>query len=87
MSTMREFFGKQSDLILVLGVVCILLVLITPIPPQLLDFLLITNLSFALLILLLTFYVDKPLKFSTFPSLLLIATKQEPLAMKRAPFW
>ena len=74
MSTIREFFGKQSDLILVLGVVCILLVLITPIPPQLLDVLLITNLSFALLILLLTFYVDKPLKFSTFPSLLLIAT-------------
>jgi flagellar biosynthesis protein FlhA len=30
--------------------------------------------SLALLVLLLTFYVDKPLKFSTFPSLLLIAT-------------
>ena len=74
MNALREFFGKQSDLVLVLGVVCILMVLVTPIPPELLDFLLILNLSFALLILLLTFYVDKPLKFSTFPSLLLIAT-------------
>jgi len=74
LNALREFFGKQSDLVLVLGVVCILMVLVTPIPPELLDFLLILNLSFALLILLLTFYVDKPLKFSTFPSLLLIAT-------------
>ena len=74
MNALREFLGKQSDLVLVLGVVCILMVLVTPIPPELLDFLLILNLSFALLILLLTFYVDKPLKFSTFPSLLLIAT-------------
>jgi flagellar biosynthesis protein FlhA len=74
MSSLGAFLSKQSDLILVLGVVCILMVLITPIPPQLLDFLLITNMSLALLVLLLTFYVDKPLKFSTFPSLLLIAT-------------
>jgi len=66
--------GDQSDLVLVLGVVGILFVLFTPIPSQLLDFLLITNISIALLILLMTFYVDKPLQFSTFPSLLLIAT-------------
>lgn len=73
-----KLFGKslsnQSDLVLVLGVVGILVVLFTPIPPQLLDFLLLANLSFALLVLLLTFYVEKPLQFSTFPSLLLIAT-------------
>jgi len=51
-----------------------LIVLFTPIPPQLLDFLILTNFSFALLLLLLTFYVEKPVEFSTFPSLLLIAT-------------
>jgi flagellar biosynthesis protein FlhA len=39
-----------------------------------LDLFLIMNISFALLILLLTFYMGKPLEFSTFPSLLLIAT-------------
>lgn len=74
MSGFRAMLGKQSDLVLVFGVIGILLVLFVPIPAGLLDFLLISNLSFALLILLLTFYVDKPLKFSTFPSLLLIAT-------------
>ena len=67
-------FGKRSELVLVAVTIGILLVLFTPIPAGLLDFLLITNFSFALLVLLLTFYMDKPLGFSTFPSLLLIAT-------------
>ncbi len=71
---MFKKLSEQSDLILVLGVVGILCVLFMPIPAGLLDFLLITNISIALLILLITFYVDKPLQFSTFPSLLLIAT-------------
>ncbi len=70
----RQFFGNQSDLILVFGVVGILLILFMPIPAGLLDFLLLANFHFALLVLLLTFYVEKPLQFSTFPSLLLIAT-------------
>ncbi len=69
-----EAFGKQSDLLLVAAVVGILLVLFVPIPAGLLDFLLIANVHFALLILLITFYVEKPLQFSTFPTLLLIAT-------------
>lgn len=67
-------FGTRSELALILGTLGILMVLFTPIPPGLLDFLLIVNFSFGLLLLLLTFYVDKPLGFSTFPSLLLIAT-------------
>ena len=52
----------------------ILIVLFMPIPTRLLDLLLIANFSFALLILLITFYAQKPVDFSTFPSLLLIAT-------------
>src|SRR5262249_24823967 len=52
----------------------ILVVLFTPIPTRLLDLLLLANFSFALLILLITFYAQKPVEFSTFPSLLLIAT-------------
>ena len=55
-------------------VVAILMILFFPIPAPLLDLLLIANISFALMILLLTFYAEKPLSFSTFPSVLLIAT-------------
>jgi flagellar biosynthesis protein FlhA len=74
MSFWRRFFGGQTELALVALLGGILLVLFAPIPPGLLDFLLITNFSFALTILLLTFYMGRPLEFSTFPSLLLVAT-------------
>jgi len=74
MKALRAMFADQSELALVLLLAGILLVLFTPIPPELLDFLLICNFSFALLILLLTFYMARPLEFSTFPSLLLVAT-------------
>ncbi|HEV7228475.1 flagellar biosynthesis protein FlhA [Brevundimonas sp.] len=66
--------GRNQDLFLVSAVLSILLVLFAPIPPILLDFLIIVNFSFALTILLLTLYVERPVAFSTFPSLLLVAT-------------
>ena len=71
---LKKVVGEQSELVLVLLLAGILLILFTPIPAGLLDFLLIANFSFALLILLLTFYMQRPLEFSTFPSLLLVAT-------------
>lgn len=74
MSALRRIFNKNADLVMVLLVVGILTVLFVPIPSVLLDFLILTNISFALLILLLTFYIARPVEFSTFPSLLLIAT-------------
>lgn len=73
-AALRRFFGDQAELVLVAILAGILLVLFTPIPARVLDFLLITNFSFALLVLLLTFYMARPLDFSTFPSLLLVAT-------------
>ncbi|HEY0959850.1 MAG TPA: flagellar biosynthesis protein FlhA [Novosphingobium sp.] len=68
------FFSRNKDLLLVVGVIGILLILFTPIPPTLLDLLIIVNFAFGLTILLLTFYVARPVEFSTFPSLLLVAT-------------
>ena len=70
----QQFKEGKQDLFLVIGVVGILMALFTPIPAGLLDFLIILNFSLGLIILLLTFYTDKPLSFSTFPSMLLIAT-------------
>ena len=70
----KQFFGKQTDMVMVVGVLGILLILFSPLPPVLLDLLIIVNFALALTILLLTFYVEKPVAFSTFPSLLLVAT-------------
>jgi flagellar biosynthesis protein FlhA len=56
------------------GIVGIVLLLVVPVPAFLLDILLIINIMFALIILLTTMFVKKPLDFSVFPSLLLVAT-------------
>ena len=74
MQWLRHAFAQQSELVLALCLAGVLLVLFAPVPPGLLDFLLISNFACALLILLLTFYMGRPLEFSTFPSLLLVAT-------------
>ncbi|PHV12882.1 flagellar biosynthesis protein FlhA [Chitinimonas sp. BJB300] len=74
MNSLRKIFQQNADIAIVLLVVGVLIVLFTPIPSQLLDFLILANFSFALLILVLTFYMPKPVEFSTFPALLLIAT-------------
>ncbi|MBE1162728.1 flagellar biosynthesis protein FlhA [Dyella acidiphila] len=75
---MNTLFGQlwngKRDVILVLGMIAILIILFTPIPGALLDFLLVLNFTAALLVLLITFFTDTPLSFSTFPSLLLITT-------------
>ncbi|CAH9050997.1 Flagellar biosynthesis protein FlhA [Pseudoalteromonas holothuriae] len=74
MKKIASILAANKDLLLVIAVIVILMMLFIPVPPLLLDILLILNFSLALLILMLTFYTDKPLSFSTFPSLLLIAT-------------
>lgn len=74
MNALARILGKHSDIALVLLVLGVLVVLFAPIPSGLLDFLILSNFSFAFLVLLLTFYMARPVEFSTFPSLLLIAT-------------
>jgi flagellar biosynthesis protein FlhA len=73
-NALARLLGKHSDIGLVALVLGVLLVLFAPIPRDLLDFLILSNFSFAFLVLLLTFYMARPVEFSTFPSLLLIAT-------------
>ena len=70
----RNLFGRNQDLVLVFGVIAILVILFAPVPPLVLDLCIIVNFALGLTILLMTFYVDKPVAFSTFPSLLLVAT-------------
>ena len=57
-----------------IAVVGIIMLLVVPIPTWLLDILIIINILFALVVLLTSMFVKKPLDFSVFPSLLLVAT-------------
>jgi flagellar biosynthesis protein FlhA len=69
-----RLFARNKDLILVFGTLLIIMILFSPIPPAALDFAIILNFGLGFTILLMTFYVAKPVDFSTFPSLLLVAT-------------
>ena len=75
MKSISAHFGAGlKDLVLVLCMVGVLVILFTPVAPGVLDFLLLLNFCLTLLILLVTFYTEKPTSFSTFPSLLLMTT-------------
>ena len=63
-----------SEILTVIGVVTVLGVMIVPLPPILLDFLLALNITLAITILLIAMYTLKALDFSIFPSLLLVTT-------------
>ena len=64
----------NSDVAIAVVVVGIVVMMIVPLPPWLLDILLTANISAALAIVLATLYTTEPLQFSVFPSLLLVAT-------------
>ncbi|MBL4741250.1 MAG: flagellar biosynthesis protein FlhA [Sneathiella sp.] len=64
----------QGDIGLALGVVCILVMLILPMPSWLLDFALAVSITLSVIILMTILFIDKPLDFSSFPTVLLIAT-------------
>lgn len=66
--------GRFLDNIVVLFTVCILLLIIIPLNPFLLDVMIIFNMVLSLSILLLAMYIKESLEFSIFPSLLLITT-------------
>ena len=65
---------KRSDLGLAVGVMAILVILILPLPSLLLDFALAISITFSVLILMTSLFIQAPLEFSAFPTVLLIAT-------------
>jgi flagellar biosynthesis protein FlhA len=65
---------RRSDIALAVGMMAILVVLILPLPPLLLDFALAVSITFSVLILMTSLFIHAPLEFSAFPTVLLIAT-------------
>lgn len=68
------FLLKNNDIVLAVGLVTIVAMMVLPIPPGILDVLLTINISFSVVILLVCLYTKEPLDYSTFPTILLIAT-------------
>ena len=71
---MLENLQKKSDLLLAAGIMIILGLMIIPVPPIVLDMSLSFSITFAIVVILVSSYIARPLDFSVFPSVLLIAT-------------
>lgn len=69
-----KFLSGSKDLGVVFFVIAILLVIVIPLPSGIIDFLLAISIALSLLIILIALYINKPMDFSTFPTLLLFVT-------------
>ncbi|MBO3445081.1 flagellar biosynthesis protein FlhA [Clostridium sp. CCUG 7971] len=67
-------FKKRFDILVGFGVIGIVLMIIIPLPPFLLDVMLSINIGFSVLILLLTLFSTNILELSIFPTILLVTT-------------
>ena len=71
---LRGLFARSRGLLFPVLIVTSILVIIAPLPPLLMDMLLACNITTAVVILLTTIYVNRPLEFSVFPAILLGTT-------------
>lgn len=65
---------RSRDVFVAFLFIGIILIIVIPLQPWILDFLLIVNIGFAIMVLLTTLFSTAPLQFSVFPTLLLAAT-------------
>ena len=65
---------KRGDIALALGILTILVVLILPLPSVMLDVFLAISITLSILILMTALFIQAPLEFSSFPTILLIST-------------
>src|SRR5215218_7831509 len=65
---------RGRDMAFAAGIVCILAILFLPIPPLAIDMGLAFSVALSVLILMVALWIQKPLDFSAFPTVLLIAT-------------
>ena len=76
MSDNKKRFDIKSntDVLVAIAVIGIVLMIIIPLPQALLDVLLAVNITLAIVIILITMFTTSVLQFSVFPTLLLITT-------------
>ena len=71
-TTYNSPIARHGDIGIAMGVIGILLIMLVPLPPIVLDLLLATNITFALVTMLVVLYTTQPVDFSAFPTLLLV---------------
>lgn len=73
-SDSNTFFAIRSEMAIAMGALAVFMVLLIPMPSQVLDMFLALNLAMSVMLLLVTLNAKEPLEVSVFPSLLLLLT-------------
>ncbi len=71
---MFKLFGKHKDVAMVFALMGVVIAMVLPIPAFMLDIFLTMSITIGILILMVAIYLMKPLDFSSFPTVLLMAT-------------
>ncbi|PKM89935.1 MAG: flagellar biosynthesis protein FlhA [Firmicutes bacterium HGW-Firmicutes-12] len=66
--------SKHLDIIITISILSIILLMIIPLNPTLLDILIVFNITIAVIVMLVSMYNKEPLEFSVFPSMILVMT-------------
>ncbi len=73
-SKMLNAINQSSDLVLALFVIMIIMMIVVPVPPSIIDAFIAINLTLSLCLLMVALYISKAVHLSVFPSILLITT-------------
>ena len=65
---------RYADIVLAFLVMAVVGMMIVPVPPFLLDLLLVLNISISMIMLLIAMYIPEPLKLASFPTIILVTT-------------
>jgi flagellar biosynthesis protein FlhA len=68
------FSANWAEFAVPIAVLGIVMAMITPLPPFLLDILISANITLSVIVLLVSLYITKPVEFSVFPTTLLLMT-------------
>ena len=74
LANLSERLAQHRGLIVPVGFVSLLVVILVPLPPVLMDIFIAGNIALSVVVLLTTIYMQRPLEFSVLPSLLLATT-------------
>jgi type III secretion protein V len=68
------YLSGRTDLVVAILMMVAIVMIIIPLPTWLVDGLIAVNIMLSMLVLLVVFYIERPVEFSSFPSVILIAT-------------
>jgi type III secretion protein V len=74
LTSFLQALSKRNDLMLAFLLVCIVFMMILPLPTQVIDVLIGVNLSIAAILLMASVYLQNVVELSSFPSILLLTT-------------